>query len=69
MLAEFRAQAANSMQLMGAAAAFLRLTQPPLQLFRGNHETFNRLVLDESIYNLGNVDDRDAPVEKVIGFD
>ena len=48
---------------------FLRLTQPPLQLIRGNHEPFNRLALNESIYNLRDVRDRDASVKKVIGFD
>jgi hypothetical protein len=47
----------------------LRLTQPPLQVFRGEHETFNRLTLDESVHNLRDVGDRDASVEKVIGFD
>ena len=38
-------------------------------LIRGKHETFNRLTLDESIHNLRDVRDRDAPVKKVIGFD
>jgi hypothetical protein len=38
-------------------------------LIRGNDESFKRLALNESIYNLGNVRDRDAPVKKVIGFD
>jgi hypothetical protein len=38
-------------------------------LIVGKQETFNRLVLDESIYNLRDVGDRDAPVKKVIGFD
>ena len=36
---------------------------------RGNQETFNRLILNESIHNLRDVGDRNAPVEKVIGFD
>ena len=38
-------------------------------LIRGNHESFNRLALNESIHNLRDVRDRDAPVKKVIGFD
>ncbi len=38
-------------------------------LIRGDHETFNRLTLDESVDNLGDVRDCDAPVKKVIGFD
>jgi hypothetical protein len=35
----------------------------------GNHETFNRLAVDKSIHNLRDVNDRDASVKKVIGFD
>jgi hypothetical protein len=38
-------------------------------LIRGNHEPFNRLALYQSIHDLGDVGDRDAPVKKVIGFD
>ena len=38
-------------------------------LIRGNHEPFNRLALNESIHDLGDVRDRDASVKKVIGFD
>ena len=38
-------------------------------LFRSNHETFNRLALNESIHNLRDVRDRDAFVKEVIGFD
>lgn len=38
-------------------------------LVRCNHEPFNRLVLNESIYNFRDVRDRDASVKKVIGFD
>jgi hypothetical protein len=38
-------------------------------LIRGKHETFDRLASDESIDNLGDVRDCDAPVKKVIGFD
>jgi hypothetical protein len=38
-------------------------------LIRGKHETFNRLSLNESVHNLGDVRDRDAFVKKVIGFD
>jgi hypothetical protein len=38
-------------------------------LIRGDHQTFNRLPLDEAIYNLGDVRSRNVPVEKVIGFD
>ena len=41
----------------------------PLQLIRGDYETFNRFALDESIHNLRDVRDRDVPVKKVIGFD
>ena len=54
-------------------------TRPPLQrdariylcfmLIRSDHETFNRLAVDESIHNLRDIRDRDAPVKKVIGFD
>ena len=36
---------------------------------RIDHETSNRLALEESIHNLGDVRYRDAPVKKVIGFD
>ena len=38
-------------------------------LIRGNHEPFNRLALNESIHDLRDVGDRDAPVKKVIGLD
>ena len=38
-------------------------------LIRGNDEPFNRLASNESIDNLRDVGDRDAPVKKVIGFD
>ena len=38
-------------------------------LIGGNYEPFNRLALNESIYNLGDVGDRDVSVKKVIGFD
>jgi hypothetical protein len=38
-------------------------------LIRGDHEPFNRLVLNESIHNRRDVGDRDASVKKVIGFD
>ena len=38
-------------------------------LIRGNNEAFNWLALNESIDNLRDVGDRDAPVKKVIGFD
>ena len=38
-------------------------------LIRSDHETFNRLAGDESVHNLRDVRDRDAPVKKVIGFD
>ena len=38
-------------------------------LVLGNDEPFNRLALNESIHNLRDVGDRDAPVKKVIGFD
>jgi hypothetical protein len=34
-----------------------------------DHETFNRLTGDKSIHNLRDVRDRDAPIEKMIGFD
>jgi hypothetical protein len=43
--------------------------RPPLQLFPGDHETFNRLAFDEAVHNLGDVRDLDVPVKKVIGFD
>ena len=36
---------------------------------RGDHETFNRFARDQSVHNLRDVCDRDAPVNKVIGFD
>jgi hypothetical protein len=39
------------------------------RLIHGNHEAINRLVLDESVHNLRDVGDRNAPVKKVIGFD
>ena len=38
-------------------------------LIPGEHETFNRLALNESIHNLRDVRDRDAFVKEVIGFD
>jgi hypothetical protein len=38
-------------------------------LIRGDHEPVNRLALYESIHNLRDVGDRDAPVKQVIGFD
>ena len=38
-------------------------------LIRSDHETLNRLSGDESIHNLRDVRDRDAPIEKVIWFD
>jgi len=38
-------------------------------LIRSNHETFNRLPVNESIHNLRDVRDRGAPVKEVIGFD
>jgi hypothetical protein len=38
-------------------------------LICGKHETFDRLAGDESVDNLRDVRDRDAPVKKVIGFD
>jgi len=47
----------------------LPLTQPPLQLFVGDHETSNRLALDESVHNLPDVREGDAPVKKMVGFD
>jgi hypothetical protein len=52
-----------------AGATVLRLTQPPLQVFLGEREAFNRLAGDKSIHNLGNVRDRDVAVKKVIRFD
>jgi hypothetical protein len=42
---------------------------PWLERICGNHETFDRLTLDESVDNLGYVRSRNAPVKKVIGFD
>ena len=38
-------------------------------LIRGDHETFNRLAGDESIHNLRDIRDANAPVKKMIGFD
>ena len=38
-------------------------------LIRSDHETFNRLAIDQCIHNLGDIVDHDAPVKKVIGFD
>jgi len=38
-------------------------------LICGDHETFNRLARDEPIHNFRDVRDRDASVNKVIGFD
>jgi hypothetical protein len=38
-------------------------------LICGDHETFNRVALNQSIHNLREVRDRDAPVKKVIRFD
>ena len=38
-------------------------------LIRIDHETFNRLAVNESIHNLRDIRDRDALVKKVIGFD
>ena len=43
--------------------------QPPLRLFVGDHETFNRLAGDKSINNLRDVRDCDVSVKKVVGFD
>ncbi|MGC2352306.1 MAG: hypothetical protein WA496_02800 [Candidatus Udaeobacter sp.] len=49
---------------------FLRSPRrPPLQLIRGDHESFNRLARDEPIHNRGDVRSRNASVKKVIGFD
>jgi hypothetical protein len=39
-----------------------------LVLIRGNHQPFNRLILNESIHDFRDVGDRDAPVKKVIRF-
>ena len=52
-----------------AGYSFLRLTQPPLQLFRDQQESFNRLAIDEPIHNLRDVCNPHAPVKKVVGFD
>ena len=38
-------------------------------LIRSDHETFNRLAGDESVHNLWDVRDANAPVKKMIGFD
>jgi len=38
-------------------------------LIRSNQETVDRLTVNESIHNRGDVRDRDAPIKKVIGFD
>ena len=45
------------------------ISSSSIVLIRSNHETFNRLAGDESIHNLRDVGDLDAPVKKVIGFD
>jgi hypothetical protein len=37
-------------------------------LIRSEHETFNRLALNESIHNFRDVRDGDASIKKVIGF-
>ena len=42
---------------------------PTCDSILSKHEPLNRLVGDESIHNLGDVRDRDPPVEKVIRFD
>jgi hypothetical protein len=46
-----------------------RRTYRRFVLIRGEHEPFNRLAVNESIHNLRDVRDRNAPVKKVIGFD
>jgi len=40
-----------------------------VDLFIGDHETFNRLAPNESIYNFWDVRGRDMSIKKVIGFD
>src|SRR5439155_25597826 len=56
-------------QLSPAPKVLRSPRRPPLQVIRGQHETFNRLVINESIHNLRDVRDCDASVKKVIGFD
>jgi hypothetical protein len=38
-------------------------------LIRGNHETFNRSTRNQGVHNLRDLRDRDAAIEKMIGFD
>ena len=38
-------------------------------LIRGDHEAFNRWARNQSVHNLRDVRNCDAPVKKVIGFD
>ena len=52
-----------------APLCFFATDTAAARLNRGNHEPFNRLALNESIHNLRDVGDRDAPVKKVIRFD
>ena len=56
---------------LGSTATLVASPHPgcSIVLIRGKHETLNRLAGDESIHNLGDVCDRDAPVKKVIRFD
>jgi len=35
---------------------------------RHNHETFNWLVFDETLYDFRDIRDRDVSIKKVIGF-
>ena len=49
---------------------FLRSPQRPLlQLIRGKHQPFDAAITHDSVDDLRDVGDRDAPVKKVIGFD
>jgi hypothetical protein len=57
------------MEIVIASNGKPQATRLPLQLIRGDQEPFNRFALNESIHNLRDVRDCDAPVEKVIGFD
>jgi hypothetical protein len=57
------------LQLFAADTPKAFASRQPLQLIRCKHEPFNRLAFNESIHNLRDVGDRDAPVKKVIGFD
>ena len=59
------------LQGAGGNTRAIRVTKIYLcsMLIRSDHKTVNRLAGDKSIHNLEDVGNRDAPIEKVIGFD